>query len=80
MDKDTKIGAEISRSIVRADFDDDVATDDDMEQNATKIMQRELSRGINRFLELKAHDKERDWIKNIDADQRYKNEMYSDCD
>ena len=65
---------------MRADFDDDVATDDNMEQNASKIMQRELSRGIERFLTLKSQGKERDWIKNMDAEQRYKKEEYSDCD
>ena len=74
MDKDTKIGAEISRSIVRAEFDDDVATDDNMEQNATKIMHRELNRGIERFLTLKTQGKEREWIKNLDAEERYNNE------
>ena len=80
LDRDTKIGAEISRSIVRADFDDDVATDDNMEQNATRIMNRELSRGIERFLTLKTQGKEREWIKNLDLEERYGNEKYSDCD
>ena len=71
LDRDTEIGAEISRSIVRADFDDDVATDDNMEQNATRIMNRELQRGIDKFLVLKTQGKEREWIKNMDAEERY---------
>ena len=36
-----------------ADFDDDCATDEDMHSNATRILQRELKKGIEDFITAK---------------------------
>lgn len=49
MDKSTKIGNQISKSLVQAEFDDDCATDDDMKENAIRILQRDLKNSIERF-------------------------------
>ena len=42
LDKDTEIGRQISKSIVQADFDDDCATDDEMKNNAQRLLLKEL--------------------------------------
>ena len=42
LDPETEIGRQISKSIVQADFDDDCATDEDMKNNAQRILQKEL--------------------------------------
>lgn len=34
LDRETDIGRQVSKSIVAADFDDDCATDEDMQENA----------------------------------------------
>ena len=49
MDKSTKIGNQIAKSLVQAEFDDDCATDDDMKDNAIRILQRDLKNSIERF-------------------------------
>lgn len=69
LDPSTSIGAEISRSIVRAEFDDDVATDDDMKNNAEKLLNRELTGAINKYL---ASKNKAEMVKNINAENRFK--------
>ena len=53
LDQNTNIGAEISRSIVKAEFDDDVATDDDMKNNAVRLLNKELSSAIDKYTKCK---------------------------
>ena len=65
----TSIGAEISRSIVRAEFDDDVATDDDMKNNAEKLLNRELSGAITKYIKL---SNKSEMVKNVKLENRFK--------
>ena len=71
LDSDTKIGREIGKSIVQADFDDDCATDEDMQLNAVRVLEKELKRGIEQFLIAKEEGKESDLIKNINCKERF---------
>lgn len=64
LDPNTAIGCEISRSIVRAEFDDDVATDDDMKDNAEKLLNRELQNAIDKYTKSKNKS---EIVKNIDV-------------
>ena len=73
LDRDTDIGRQVSKSIVAADFDDDCATDEDMQENAQKAMIRELTRGIDKFLSLKKTGHENKLIKNSDLKGRFIN-------
>ena len=50
LDPSTKLGREISKSIVAADFDDDCATDDDMKANACRLLEKELRKGVEVYL------------------------------
>lgn len=53
LDPSTKLGREISKNIVVADFDDDCATDDDMKANATRLLEKELRKGVDAYLNAK---------------------------
>jgi hypothetical protein len=70
LDTNTQIGAEISRSIVKAEFDDDVATDDDMKVNAEKLLNRELTGAIDKYLKCK---NKAELVKNVNLEKRFKN-------
>ena len=63
----------MSKSIVAADFDDDCATDEDMQENAQKAMIRELTRGIDKYLSLKKTGNEGKLVKNKDTKGRFIN-------
>jgi hypothetical protein len=65
LDKSTKIGNQISKSIVQAEFDDDCATDDDMKDNAIRILQRDLKSSIEKF----QNDKK--LVKNLNLHKRF---------
>ena len=78
LDQDTSIGREISRCIVQADFDDDCATDEDMHENATRVLEKELKRGITSYLSAKNEDKIKSFINNFDAINRFKKPIWQD--
>lgn len=73
LDRETDLGRQVSKSIVAADFDDDCATDEDMQENAQKAMIRELTKGIDKYLTLKKSGNETKFIKNKDVKGRYIN-------
>lgn len=54
---------------MRAEFDDDVATDDDMKDNAEKLLNRELSGAIDKYLKCK---NKAEIVKNIHAEKRFR--------
>ena len=72
LDSDTKMGREIHKCIVAADFDDDCATDEDMQSNAVRVLEKELKKGIEQFLSAKQEGTEADFVKNINCQQRFK--------
>ena len=69
LDQNTKIGAEISRSIVKAEFDDDVATDDDMKANAERLLNKELAQAIDKYTKCKNKG---ELIKNHNVERRFR--------
>lgn len=73
LDRDTDIGRQVTKSIVAADFDDDCATDEDMQENAQKAMIRELTKGIDKYLSLKKTGNEGKLVKNKDVKGRFIN-------
>ena len=75
LNPETEIGRQISKSIVQADFDDDCATDEDMKNNAQRLLHKELRQGIERFnLQKRSgpHQAKR-FVKNINAVARFQN-------
>jgi hypothetical protein len=71
------MGQEIGRSIVKADFDDDVATDDEMKANAERLLHRELAAAIDKYS--KAKDKG-EIVKNYNLKERFGTTDDSDQD
>ena len=77
LDPSTSIGQEISRSIVRAEFDDDVATDDDMKANAERLLHRELGSCIDKYLKSKNKN---EMVKNLQIDKRFGLKVWEESD
>jgi hypothetical protein len=65
LDENTKLGREISKSIVEAEIDDDCATDEDMKDNASRLLEKELKKGIEQYLQAKSQGEEQKLIYNL---------------
>mmetsp|Transcript_13231 Transcript_13231/g.22450 ORF Transcript_13231/g.22450 Transcript_13231/m.22450 type:complete len:140 (-) Transcript_13231:32-451(-) len=73
LDRSTEIGRQVSQSLVQAEFDDDCATDEDMKANADGMIQRELSKAVDRYLVCKRQGPAqlKNYIKNLEAETRF---------
>ena len=71
LDPNTEIGLEIGNTMVQADFDDDCDTDKEMQENASRVLQKELARGITNFLQAKYDRQEHKFVHNWNAHKRF---------
>lgn len=85
LNKRTEVSKQINSNIVPAEFDDDCNTDDEMVQNAQRMLQKELARGINNYVMAKAEGRAlKRVVVNYNPIQRFKrkpwNEYLDDSD
>lgn len=78
LDPSTDIGRQIGKSIVQQDFDDDCNTDEEMMNTATRVLQKELARGITNFLAAKYDRRESKMIYNYNPIERFKKEAWEE--
>lgn len=59
LDQNTEIGRKISMCIVSQHFDDDCMTDDGMKRNAISMIKRDITGGIEKYLQHKKNGTEK---------------------
>ena len=69
--QDTPICHKINRCIVQAEFDDDCATDEEMMKNAVSMLNRDLTRGIDKYESSKKQGSLSKYIKNENPNKRF---------